>query len=201
MKNFFLSALQNIALALILVLFFVGTTRAAPVSTTVQGTISSADASNPFGLNRGDTVIAIATYDDSVIPNSGDFYLELDSTSNPLLTLTITLGSYIFQEIDDADLGFGGPELLFSGGLLSSIGFFHDNFSFGGITGLESGLGTTPNSFFVDNVINPSDPSTNISLLEGTWDFTSAQTTPIPAPSTWLLIISLLGLTRFFRSN
>jgi len=200
MKNFFLSALQNIALALILVLFFVGTTRAAPVSTTVQGTISSADASNPFGLNGGDTVTATATYDDSVIPNSGNFFLELDSTSNPLLTLTITLGSYTYQEIDDADLGFGGPELLFTDGLLSSIGFFHDNFSFGGITGLESGLGTTANSFFVDNVINPLNPLTNISLLEGTWEFTSAQTTPIPAPGTWLLFISFIGLTRFFRA-
>ena len=109
--------------------------------------------------------------------------------------LTITLGSYIYQEIDDADLGFGSPQILFTDGLLSSIDFFHDAFASGSFPDLQSGLNTITNGFFVDDFPN------SVTLLEGTWDFVSAQTTPISSPGTWLLIISLIGLIRFFRSN
>lgn len=172
-------------------LLFTGSIQAAPVSTTVQGTVSIADVNNPFGLIVGDTVTAIATYDNSIIPNTDIFILEIDSVSNPLLTLTITLGSYIFQETDDIDFGFGEPALVFFNGLLSSIDFFHDFFAFENFPDLQAGL-TNIDGFFID------DFQQSVTLLEGTWDFANAQTSPIPTPGVLLLILGgLIGLRQY----
>ncbi|GAB4568190.1 MAG: hypothetical protein Tsb0017_28510 [Geothermobacteraceae bacterium] len=171
------------------------------VTTTVSGSVDFADASNPFGLTTADSVTAVATYDDSGIPTAAPFTLAIDS--DPGFALTITLGSFVFQETDDDLFGSGAPRLEFNNGALVGISFEIDGFPFGIFPDLIVGSFDNDTRWFLDEFVAGGADNT---LLEGTWDFANAVTLPndvsvsLPEPATWLILASgLLGLVGMTR--
>lgn len=173
--------------------------QAVPVTTTVTGNVLFADAANPFGLTTADSVTAVALYDDSLIPAAGAFILEIDS--NPGFELTITLGSFVFEETDDDQFGSGHPSLTFNDGALVGIEFEIDGFPLGAFTDLIVGAFNADTRWFLDERV-PSAPDNE--LLEGAWDFANAVTVPavvasVPEPAAWLLfaggLAGLAGMT------
>lgn len=169
--------------------------QAVPVTTTITGSVDSADAGNPFGLAVGDMVTAVAVYDDGGVPAAGAFTLAIDS--DPSFALTITLGNFIFQESDDDLFGSGAPRLEFNDGALVGIDFEVDGFPFGGFPDLIVGAFDNDTRWFLDEFVSGAPDNV---LLEGTWDFVNAVTVPdvvtsIPEPTTFLLFAGgLVGL-------
>lgn len=145
---------------------------AVPVTTTVQGVVEIADASNPFGLSVGDVVTAVGTYDDGSIPAVGASNIEFDS--DPSFSLTITLGNFTFEASDDDDFGAGFPRFQFSDGALTGIEFERDGFAFGGFTDLTLGEFAGQAEWFLEDNIGAVEV-----LLEGVWDFGNAVTVPV----------------------
>lgn len=191
-----------LALALI---FLTTSAQAVPVTTTITGSVDFADASNPFGLAVGDMVTAVAVYDDGGIPAAGAFTLAIDS--DPSFTLTVTLGSFVFQESDDDLFGSGAPRLEFNDGALVGVDFEIDGFPFGGFPDLVVGAFDNNTRWFLDEFV--AGGANNV-LLEGTWDFANAVTVPdvvasIPEPTAFLLfaggLVGLAGMTRKARHN
>ncbi|TQV74442.1 PEP-CTERM sorting domain-containing protein [Denitrobaculum tricleocarpae] len=172
---------------------------AVPVTTTVQGSVDLADASNPFGLSAGDVVTAIATYDDAGIPAVGASNLAFDS--DPTFSLTITFGNFTFEASDDDDFGSGFPRFQFSDGALTGIEFERDGFAFGGFTDLTVGEFTGQTQWFLEDNIGSVEV-----LLEGTWDFANAVTEPndavvvVSEPGSLLLFAAgFIGLCGYSR--
>jgi hypothetical protein len=205
-KKNFCANLLFVASALCAGLMTMLPAQAALVTTTVNGTVSLADSSNPFGLEIGDTVTAVTTYDNAGISAVGDDSIEIDS--NPSFSLTITLGSFTYTETDDDTFGSGFPLLQFLDGALMGIDFRHTEFSFGQFPNLHVGSFTPTNSTIHSNFFLDEHDQSNIFvniLLEGSWDFANALTVPVntavPEPGTWLLLsagfIGLLGFNGF----
>ena len=172
---------------------------AVPVTTTITGSVDSADAGNPFDLAVGDMVTAVAVYDDGGIPAAGAFTLAIDS--DPSFALTITLGSFIFQESDDDLFGSGAPRLEFNDGALVGIEFEIDGFPLGAFPDLIVGAFDNNTRWFLDEFVSGAPDN---ALLDGTWDFANAVTVPdvvaaIPEPTTFLLfaggLVGLAGMT------
>jgi PEP-CTERM motif len=168
---------------------------AVPVTTTVNSSIDIADPSNPLGLTTSDTATAVAVYDDSLVPGTGAFTLQVDS--DPAFSLTITLGSFVFTEADDVGAGF--PRLLFQDGALVGLNFLKQSFPLGSFADLDFA------SIFPHVRWELEDFTTSTTLLGGAWDFDNAQTVPndvtvVPEPATWLLLagglFSLVGAAR-----
>ena len=177
--------------------------QAVSVTTTVNGVMDIAQIGNPFGLSVGDSVTAEAVYDDAGIPDTGVVILNVDS--NPRYSLTITFGSFTFEETDVDSFGLGFPKLQFLNGSLQGFDFSLRQLALGGFPFLQVGVFgsiileniTIYDQFFVNDI------SQEDVFLEGTWDFSHAQTVPseaIPEPSTWLLFgtgfMGLLGYNR-----
>ena len=204
MKRRLYHSVLSVGLGMSFGLFMAVSAQAISVTTTVNGSVAVAVTDNPFDLMVGDSVTAVAQYNDSVIPDAGVFILELDS--NPAFSLTLTLGSFTFQETDDDEFGSGSPKLQFLDGALLGIDFNRDQFSVGLFPELRiESSGTLilenvifKNQFIIDNV--PEE----IIIVEGPWDLPPTSivpSDPIPEPSTWLLfgtgLLGLFGYKRF----
>ncbi|MGB0911900.1 MAG: PEP-CTERM sorting domain-containing protein [Nitrospirales bacterium] len=203
-KRRFYYGVRTVGLAVSFGVFMAVSAHAISVTTTVNGTVALAVNNNPFGLMVGDPVMAVAEYNDSGIPATGAYILELDS--HPAFSLTITLGNFTFQETDDDLFGSGSPKLQFFDGDLLGIDFNREQFSVGIFQELRiESSGTLiledvifKNQFIIDNV--PEE----IIVVEGPWSFPPTSiipSAPIPEPSTWLLLgtglIGLFGYKRF----
>ena len=163
------------------------------VNTHVDGLVTFADPANTLGVNPGDISLAHAFYEGSLVSPLGPSVVSIDS--DPSFFLTVVLGTETFVETQDFDFGFGFPQLTFQDGLLNAINFlvnFSQTPSPMPTLTYQSGF-PTGSDFFV----SPFGSSTF--LIQGEWDLATATTTPIPEPSTLLLlgsgIIGLLGWT------
>lgn len=148
--------------------------QAAMVQTSVSGDITSA-ASNPFGLNNGDTFSAVAIYDDSLITGSGT---ETIAYTNPsaMFSLSLTFGSASFTEADDDFFPTGFPVLQFDNGALRGINFEKAGFSNNGFNGLTLGFFTGGSSFHNGVFLEDQGGTT---ILEGNIDHTTSVTGPV----------------------
>ena len=187
-----------------------GLTIAAPaqavlVTTTIEGSVDLADASNPFGLTVGDTVTAVAIYDDTGIPALGTSDVLFNSGSGN--SLTITFGSFEFEEEDDDAFLLTFPRLEFTNGAPSGLDFEIDGFSLPGFTDLTLGEFSSETRWFLDDNVGPVEV-----LLEGTWDFANAVTVPVDdpgpgpiavsEPGSWMLLATgFAGLLGFARQR
>ena len=177
--------------------------QAVSVTTTVNGVVNIAQAGNPFGLSAGDSVTAEAVYDDAGIPDTGVVILNVDN--DPAFSLTITFGSFMFEETDVDLFGLGFPKLQFFNGSLQGFDFSLNQLAWGGFPFLQVGVF---GSFILENItihdqFFVNDLSQEDVFLEGTWNFTDAKTVPsvpLPEPSTWLLFgTGFVGLLSYNR--
>ncbi len=177
--------------------------QAVLVTTTVEGNVDFAVAGNPFGLAVGDTVTAVAVYDDAGIPAAGPFDVLFNSGSGN--SLTITFGSFEFEEEDDDAFLGTFPRLEFTNAAPSGLDFEIDGFSLPGFADLTLGEFSSETRWFLDD--NVGSPQV---LLEGTWDFANAVTVPVndpgpgpmvvSEPGSWMLLATgFLGLIGFAR--
>lgn len=159
----------------------VGSAQAAMVNFTLTGSVVYADAGNGFGLNFGDPVTVVGTFDDSVLSGGTG---SVDFSGVPGNSFSITAGSYSFTEADDITGGVY-PSLSLNGGLFDDFNFLADIGSFGYF---DSQLG------YFDG------DDDNYGLISGTWVDFSMTPVVVPVPAAvWLLGSGLLGLMGIAR--
>ena len=163
------------AVGLALCLGLAGPAQAALVQTTINSTVDFAAPLNPFGLSIGDTVTAVAVYDDVSIAGVGIEMIQIDS--NPMFSLAIQFGAFSFVEGLDDSFDSGKPELNFNNGDFSGIDFRIDPFMFSGLSDLFLGRFANDTRWALD------DNDSGDSLLEATWDFDNAVTVPFYNPA------------------
>ena len=169
-------------LVLASLLFGGSVANAALVNFSLEGTVDLADSGNVFGLSSGNTVFASGTFDDSVLPGTGEVTIALDAVGNSLL---LEIGTQTFTEMDDSYYGTGFPNLVFTDGIFTSLNFIGQVEAFGFF---DSNLG-----FFEgeDDAFN---------LITGYWNTSSFTVTPVPVPAAvWLFGSGLLGLVGVAR--
>ena len=87
---------------------------AALVSWTFSGSLAWAEPGNSLGLLAGDPIAGHATFDESLVPPTGQFFLAVDE--DPAFELAFSVGSFAFTALDDVDYGTGHPILVFEVG-------------------------------------------------------------------------------------
>jgi hypothetical protein len=103
---------QFIAMLLALFFCFLGSAAHADLVTeSFTGTITYSDASNPFGVEAGDTFTWDATYDLVSLDSFGMIAISADSSYH----LNVLIGDRTFIETEDEmyETAFGGPFLYF----------------------------------------------------------------------------------------
>lgn len=156
----------------------VSSAQAALVNYTITGDVILGDEFgdlNAFGLTEGETITATGVFDDSVL-SSGSGTISFGSGSGNSMTLTV--GSQIFNASDDDRFLSGSPSITLEGfGLL--------DFDY---------LASTPADF--SSYFNGFDDG---AFLYGEWQ-TTVTLTPVPVPAAvWLFgsgLVGLLGIAR-----
>lgn len=174
------SILTRSLAALALCTAAIGPAQAALVDFTLSGTVSAADAGNPFGLSASDSVLVSGRYDDAAVAPSGGSDLVFGAGSGNLMTLFF--GTISLTEAMDELFGPGtGASLSFLDGDLVGIAFsavlgthgapINLLASAGGWNGWEDSFVTT---------------------VTGDFDLGGFDTAAVPVPATWLLLAPAL---------
>ena len=146
---------------------------AFPVSFSLTGTVETALDGNAFGLGVGDTVHASGIFDDVLTGSGAETVFFNQGSGN---SLSIQVGSVLYDETDDAEFTGAFPQLTFLNGLLTSLNF-------------SSQLPPKPEFFGTirfagDRVFPGADcfgDATNCGIT-GTWDLGSFTTVPLSSP-------------------
>jgi hypothetical protein len=170
------------SLAAITLALSIGSAQAAMVNFTLTGTVVFADAGNLFGLNGGDAVSVVGSFDDSVLTlGTGTVLFDAFNTGN---TFNVTTGDFSFTEMNDIDYAIGGrPFLNLISGSLDNFDFLANIGAFG---------------FFDSQVGFFDGDDDNFGAISGTWDSFEMTVIPVPA-AVWLLGSGLLGLVGIAR--
>lgn len=159
----------------------VGSAQAALVNFTLTGEVVYADVGNGFGLNGGDAVSVVGTFDDSVLSGGTGTVSFASGSGN---SFTVTAGSYSFTEADDVSGGVY-PTLALNSGMFDDFNFLANIGSFGYF---DSQLG------FFDG------DDDNYGVISGTWVDFSMTPVVVPVPAAvWLFGTGLLGLVGIAR--
>ena len=160
---------------------FSNAAQAALVNFSIEGTVSSVNTVNAFGLGVGDTVFARAMYDDAFVSPVGTSRVQFGTGGNNFgMPLTFQFGSIVLNETNDELFGVVGlPALSFVDGAF-------DAFSFStrpGVNGSPVFVATPGLVFFGEDG------------LDGDWNLNTLSITPksvaqVSEPAT----LALLGL-------
>jgi len=158
-----------------IILFATTPAQAILITTDFSGEIYTAAAGNPFGVLAGDIVTGFTTYDDSLVATVGQSSVNIGSSVD--FGLYLTIGSYTFDHTMDVEAPFGGtkPTVNFFDGQLSGFDFVTLPGFNGSLYNLEIFIGT---AFTVRDTDN--------TLVTG--EITSLKTTQVPEPSAILLL-------------
>ncbi len=164
---------------------YAGMAQSALVDFVLSGDITSADAGNGFGVSAGDTITVTGTFDDSLLTGSGNETVFFDAASGN--SLSFSLGSQSFTQMDDVDYGAGGaPKLTFTDGSFTGFQYLAEFGSYG----YFSSVGT---------LIDAGDDNFFNNYVGGSWVQYSLRT-PVPVPAAlWLFGSGLLGLAGIAR--
>ena len=112
------------AAAIVAAATFGNAAQAALVNFSIEGTVSSVNTVNAFGVGLGDTVFARAMYDDSVVSPVGASRVEFGLGGNNFgMPLTFEIGLVTLNGTDDLDFGSSLPHLLFLDGAFDGFNF------------------------------------------------------------------------------
>ena len=170
----------------VLGMLLAGNLQAALINFTVSGTVNEVWTDpNGFGLEVGDTIMAMGTYDDTGLSGSGNEFAAFGLGSGNSMDLFV--GTMTFSETDDTDYASGFPHLLFDNGIFAGINF---DTSFGDFGFFNAG----------GDSLGFSGDDGDFGLIFGTWDTNSFTATVVPVPAAvWLLGSGLLGLVGIAR--
>lgn len=158
--------------------------QAVPVTFQITGTVSTVATGNVYGLAVGETISAIAHFDDSLIAPSGGSTVELGTTGNAFgALLSFFVGAQQFSANNDADyLGNVFPIIDFWDGLFDGFdfkaeagsngalaSFVADLFSFSGADGLSGSFDLQSVSITPYHVPEPATFALGILALVATW--------------------------------
>lgn len=90
------------------------------VSKTISGSVTSAEADNPFKLGIGDRLRGSVTFDTDLLTGQGLETLSFDN--HPALHLELHIGTFSFDEDDQRSFS-PGPFFIFENGSLIAIDF------------------------------------------------------------------------------
>lgn len=154
--------------------------QAVPVTFQITGTVSTVAAGNVYGLAVGETISAIAHFDDSLIAPSGGSTVELGTAGNAVgALLSFFVGAQQFSASNDADY-FGNvfPIIDFWDGLFDGFDFVAD-----------AGINGAPASFVADFF-----SFSGADDLSGSFDLQSVSITPRHVPEPATVALGLLAL-------
>jgi hypothetical protein len=162
------------------------------ITENFSGTITYADASNPFDVAADDLFGWTTTYDLTYQNSLGNIVIGDDQD----MKLSVTIGSRTFGETEDVFYGpgtFGAPILTFDDqDRIDGVSLLVDDYANGyRFRSLGDGSGFDIYSIGADGF------SDNIHLVSGTFSFDAA---PVPIPGAlWLMGSGLVGLLGYRR--
>jgi hypothetical protein len=176
----------------LLVISLANTAYAGLITENFSGTITYADASNPFDVAADDLFGWTTTYDLTYQNSLGNIVIGDDQD----MKLSVTIGSRTFGETEDVFYGpgtFGAPILTFDDqDRIDGVSLLVDDYANGyRFRSLGDGSGFGIYSIGADGF------SDGIHLVSGTFSFDAA---PVPIPGAlWLMGSGLVGLLGYRR--
>jgi hypothetical protein len=164
--------------------FWASHSQSALIVQKFDGSVLITSPANPFGVQSGDRVSAIVTYESDLVSMIGESSVKIDE--NPNFHLAVNLGNRAFSEIEELEYGNGFPQVVFVNGLISGLNFYVE---FG-----EAAVANVALSVF-GTAFDVSDINSGELLVAGVF----RPATTVAEPSTALAL--LIGFALLYRSR